>query len=41
VPWAVFGHSKEIEDLMRKDAAGFVAGVAERKRQYEASPPTA
>ncbi len=37
VPWAVFGHSKEIEELMRKDAAGFAAGVAERKRQHAAS----
>jgi hypothetical protein len=41
VPWAVFGHSKEIEDLMRKDAAGFAAGVAERRRRHEASPPPA
>jgi hypothetical protein len=40
VPWAVFGHSKEIEELMRKDPSGFAAGVAERKLQHEqANPP--
>ena len=37
VPWAVFGHSKEVEELMRKDPAGFAAGVAERRRRTEAS----
>jgi hypothetical protein len=40
VPWAVFGHSKEIEDLMKKDPSGLAAGVAERKRRHaEAAPP--
>jgi uncharacterized protein DUF6709 len=34
VPWAVFGHSKEIEEMMKKDPAGFAAGVAERRRQH-------
>jgi len=39
VPWAVFGHSKEIEDLMKKDPAGFAAGVAERRRRHEQAAP--
>jgi hypothetical protein len=34
-PWAVFGHSPEIADAFRKDAAGFLAAVAERRRQFE------
>jgi hypothetical protein len=41
VPWAVFGHSKELEELMKKDPAGFVAAVAERKRQHETAAPPA
>jgi hypothetical protein len=40
-PWAVFGHSKELEDLFRKDPAGFVAGVGERRRQHEAAQASA
>jgi hypothetical protein len=40
-PWAIFGHTQEIANAFRKDAAGFVAAVAERRRQYEAEPVAA
>jgi hypothetical protein len=40
-PWAVFGHSKEIEDAFKKDPGGFVVAVAERRRRYEATSPPA
>ncbi|HVO10093.1 MAG TPA: hypothetical protein VMX54_05000 [Vicinamibacteria bacterium] len=36
-PWAVFGHTKDVETLFRKDAAAFAAIVADRKRQHEAA----
>ena len=36
-PWAVFGHTKDIEALFRKDAAAFAAIVMDRKRQHEAA----
>jgi hypothetical protein len=35
-PWAIFGHTQEIANAFRKDTAGFVAAVAERRRQFEA-----
>jgi hypothetical protein len=35
-PWALFGHTKELADAFAKDPAGFVAAVAERRRQFEA-----
>jgi hypothetical protein len=40
-PWAVFGHDKEIEQVFRKDPAGFVAAVADRRRQHEAGEAAA
>ena len=35
-PWAVFGHTKDLADAFAKDPAGFVAAVADRRREFEA-----
>jgi hypothetical protein len=40
-PWAILGHTQEIADAFRKDPAGFVAAVADRRRQCEAAPAVA
>lgn len=40
-PWAVQGHSKELEAAFRKDPTGFVAAIAERRRKYESEQAAA
>jgi hypothetical protein len=35
VPWAIYGHSKEIADAWQKDANGFVAAVDSRQREVK------
>jgi hypothetical protein len=34
-PWAALGHTAELSTLWRKDTAAFVAGVEERRRNFE------